>query len=214
MANSNESSDNIAASKISIERMRKDEVIEEAITIQQKMEEAQAELEKIAAINKEVKKMTNLLRHIRKVQDAVQILAERLIAQEETHFARKLVQRSMIHDYSKFTGIEWEYLVKEDPHEDLEGDKLALAIHQHVMSNDHHPECWGDINKMSDEAIAEMVCDWYVRSSESASNLRDWIKKVALDKYGINPRGKVYKKIKRFVDILLDAPLKTIKRNI
>lgn len=195
----------------SIEKMRKNEVIEEVKTAQQQAQEAQAELERIATMNKEIRKLNNLLRHIRKVQEAMQLLAERLIERGEPYFARKLVARSMIHDRSKFSGIEWEYLVKEDSHQEKEGEKLQMAIHQHVMSNDHHPECWGTINSMSEEAIAEMVCDWYARSAESASNLREWIKKEALSKYEINSKGKIYKIIKRFVDLLVDSPLKTIK---
>ena len=188
----------------SIDQMTKDEVLEEA-------KNAQAELERIGIIGVQKKKLDNLRRHISKVQDAAQILADRLIEQGEIYFARKLLANSMIHDLSKFCGIEWDYLVKDDSHVEIEGEKLAMAIYQHVHSNDHHPECWDGIDNMSEIAIAEMICDWYARSSESASNLRQWIKSVAIGKYNIKPQGKTYKRIKKFVDLLLDVPLKTIK---
>ena len=190
-----------------IEKKPKAEVVEEA-------KAAQEELERIARVKKEVSKLQNLRRHIDKVQDAVLLLAQRLIERGEVDFAKVIVANSMTHDVSKFSGIEWEYLVKDDPHAEMDGDKLQMAIYQHVTSNDHHPERWGGVANMPREALAEMVCDWYARASESAKDLRDWVKNEALKKYSISPQGKVYKSIKYFIDILLDAPLKTIKPKV
>jgi hypothetical protein len=197
--------------KKDIAKMKKDEVIEEVKNAQQQAQEAQAELKRLAQVNKDIQKLNNLRRHINKVQDAILIMAEKLISQDKIDLAKIIVANSMTHDVSKFSGIEWEYLVKEDGQVESYGDKLSMAIYQHVHTNDHHPERWGGIENMPPAAIAEMVCDWYARSSESASNLRDWIKKEATKKYEIKPTGKQYKLIKYFVDLLLDVPLKTIK---
>ena len=48
-----------------------------------------------------------LLRHIRNVQDECSLLAERLIEQGKSDFARALLANSMLHDNSKFRGTEW-----------------------------------------------------------------------------------------------------------
>lgn len=190
-----------------IEKMTKEEVLEEA-------KNAQAELNRMNQINREIKKINNLRRHISKVQDAAQILAERLIENGYSYLARKIVANSMTHDISKFRGIEWEYLVKVDGQEESKGDNLKLAIHQHVTSNDHHPECWGSIDGMSQEAMADMVCDLHARASEAGTDLRSYVKEVFCKKHNITTKGKAYKRMKKFIDLLLDVPLKPINLDI
>jgi len=186
-----------------IEKQTKNEVVEAA-------KEAHAKLEELSKIAKESKKLNNLRRHIQKVQDAVQVLAERLIHKNEIAFAKILVANSMNHDKSKFSGIEWEYLVKEDPQEEISGEKLEMAIFQHVTTNDHHPERWGGIDCMPRESIAEMVCDLYTRSSEAGTDLMKYIKEVFVKKHNLSFSGKGYKTMKYFIDLLVDKPLKSI----
>lgn len=199
--------DNISEPK-PIEKMTKEEIAEEA-------KNAQAQLDRINQINREVKKINNLRRHICKVQDAAQIMAERLIENGYSYLARKIVANSMTHDISKFRGIEWEYLVKVDGQEESnENENLKLAIHQHVSSNDHHPECWGSIDGMSQEAMAEMVCDLHARASEAGTDLRSYVKEVFCKKHKITTKGKTYKRIKKFIDLLLDMQLKPIQLDI
>ncbi|MFW6173261.1 MAG: DUF5662 family protein [Elusimicrobiota bacterium] len=174
-----------------------------------KAADIQAELDRIEHTTNEKHKIDNLIRHIENVRNACILLGKRLIDRGEIAFGKQLICNSMAHDISKFSGIEWEYLVKADPHEEISGDSLSMAMHQHVMTNDHHPEKWGKIDEMPRLAIAEMVCDLYARSSEFATDLRQYIKTEFAPKHNLSLRGKGYKSMKFFIDILLDAPLKT-----
>ena len=153
------------------------------------------------------KKLNLRIRHIQNVQKTALLLADRLAEQGEFDLARRLVQRSLCHDSSKFEGIEWEYL--DFASSDKENrSKLRLAIHQHQQSNDHHPEFFsGGTDDMSRVQIAEMVCDWKARSEEFGSSLIDWVKEEASERYGFTVRSKVYHKIKFFLDLLLDPKI-------
>ena len=153
----------------------------------------------------DIEHIKSLLRHVDNVRDACILLAERLIKQDEVQFARILISNSLLHDASKFKGIEWE-----DLRVGGDSDKLKAAYVQHISTNPHHPEYWGGIKNMPRIYIAEMVCDWFARSSEAATDLRAWIKNEAIPKYKMSPQGKTYKVIKEFVDILLDKPLTRI----
>jgi len=164
-----------------------------------------ARLEEIAEVNK---KIDNLNRHIDNVKDAARLLGKRLIESGEISFGKQLISNSMLHDLSKFSGIEWECLAKADPRTDSEGENLRMAIHQHVMTNDHHPEKWGGVDEMPKLAIAELVCDLKARSSEFATDLRRYVKEVFAIYHNMSLRGKGYKIMKMYMDILLDAPLK------
>ena len=143
-----------------------------------------------------------LVRHIRNVQDECELLAERLIEQGRSEFARMLVANSMIHDNSKMRGIEWDYLNENTKEENSVAFKLSVK--QHYQSNSHHPEYWGGINKMPEIYIAEMVCDWKARSAEFGTDLRVWVKEKATKRWNFTTQSKVYKTIKGFLDMLLD----------
>ena len=160
----------------------------------------------IEDISKEQEQLEMLLRHIRKVQDACWELTKKLLKKGDTIFARRLIASSMSHDASKFYGIEYDYLITAESPE-----LLKYAVSHHQETNKHHPEYWDGVEKMPRLAIAEMVCDWYARSNEFGTNLREWIKEEALAKYNISPQGKVYKVIKEFVDLLLEPAFKQIK---
>lgn len=157
--------------------------------------------EEIAAFRK---KLESRVRHIQNVQKSARLLADRLAEKGEFDLARRLVQRSLCHDSSKFEGIEWEFL--DIPSSDKKNqESLRLAIHQHQQSNDHHPEFFsGGIADMSRVQIAEMVCDWKARSEEFGSSLLDWIREDACERYGFTTRTRVYQRIKFFLDLLLD----------
>lgn len=73
-----------------------------------------------------------------------------------------------------------------------------------MFSNSHHPEFWGGFEHMPAIAIAEMTCDIFARSQEFGTGLRDWIKEKFVEKNNINTRGKKYKQMMDFVDILLE----------
>tara|TARA_Y100000310_G_C20487100_1_gene717398 strand:+ start:361 stop:984 length:624 start_codon:yes stop_codon:yes gene_type:complete len=159
------------------------------------------------------RRLVPLLRHIKLVQGACELLGMKLIDEGENRLGRDLIAKSMLHDNSKFFGIEWEMIstpeIEEedkDKKKELEHKRL-VAIVQHQSVNDHHPEFYPNgVDDMNKLATAEMVCDWYARSHEFGTSLRDWIKDKALERWKISPNGKKYKEIKYFVDLLLEKP--------
>jgi hypothetical protein len=145
--------------------------------------------------------LDNLIRHIDLVRNACVLLGKRLIVQGRDDFGRLLIAKGFIHDASKFHGIEWDHLHAGC---DTKKDKLKQAIKQHVQTNEHHPEYWGNIEQMPEIAIAEMTCDWFARSQEFGTGLRDWIRDEAMKKYKLKANGETYQKIMGFVDLLLE----------
>lgn len=154
----------------------------------------------------EEKPIRMLVRHIRNVQDECMLLAERLIEQGRQQFARTLLANSMLHDNSKFRGVEWEYL--SDAAKDEHPEQFKAAVQQHQSINPHHPEYWCGIDNMPSVYIAEMVCDWKARSAEFGTDLREWVKDKATKKWDFTPQGRVYREIKEYLDLLLDASFK------
>src|SRR3954451_24415783 len=146
--------------------------------------------------------LDSLVRHIGLVRDACLMLGRRLMAQGREDFGRLLIAHGFVHDASKFHGIEWDYL-HIGPDVPTEG--LRLAIEQHRRTNSHHPEYWGGIENMPEISVAEMVCDWYARSQEFGTGLRDWIDNEAVRTYRIDRAGPQYAWIKSFVDLLLKS---------
>ena len=146
--------------------------------------------------------LESLVRHLRLVQEACLLLARKWIKEGRLHDAQMLASRGFKHDNSKFFGIEWDNLHLE------EADHIPLAVQQHRESNDHHPEHWGGINRMPEVCLAEMVCDWYSRSQEFGSDLREWIKDEAIPKW--KPTKRTLAKITRFVNALLGKPFKRV----
>ncbi len=143
-----------------------------------------------------------LLRHIRNVQDECELLAERLLEQEKQNLARALLANGMLHDNSKFRGVEWDYL--SEAAKTKAPDQFKAAVLQHQVTNPHHPEYWGGIDSMPSVYIAEMVCDWKARSGEFGTDLRDWVKDKAVRRWNFTTQGRVYKEIKEYLDLLLD----------
>ena len=154
-------------------------------------------------------RIEDVLRHIRNVQNSAELLGKRLILEGHWKLGKSLIANSFLHDNSKFHGIEWDCLCSAD---EVEPSRLMEAIAHHQQVNPHHPEYWEDgVNSMPEVYIAEMVCDWHARSTEAGTDLRQWVKETACDKYGISLNGGAYKKIKRFIDLLLNKPLKAMK---
>lgn len=144
-----------------------------------------------------------LLRHIGNVRENTEILGERLILAGNEELGRQLIGNGLIHDNSKFYGIEWDYLhgdVKES-HPDL----FKLAADQHIKNNLHHPESWnGGISEMSSLYLAEFVCDTKSRSQEFGNDIWEWIRDKAIKKYKFSKKGRVYQDLKHFLDLLLE----------
>lgn len=153
------------------------------------------------------KKLFGIVDHINRVNANAEKLALRIIetakTEEDFTFARRLIEKARSHDQSKFVGIEFESLNK-----DSDDNIFKLAINQHQQTNDHHPEYWGDIRDMSDLALAEFCCDLLSRSQEMGTDLRLYIRDVAMDRWGFNCKTKIYHKMKHYVDLLLDASFK------
>ncbi len=143
----------------------------------------------------------NLIRHIELVREACTLLGKRLIKSGRVEFGRLLIAKGFEHDVSKFYGIEYEYLHAGS---DTDKEKLQLAMYQHLRTNQHHPEYWGSIENMPELAVYEMVADWYSRSQEFGTSLRDWINNTAMDKYKIVADGEVHRWINKAVDVLLE----------
>lgn len=146
-----------------------------------------------------VEHLSNLTRHIDLVREACELLGERLIEKGETELAVQLIARGYKHDNSKFHGLEWKFLHQGE----VAGEDLQVAQQAHILNNDHHPEFWGTIHSMPDVAVAEMVADWYARSQEFGTSLRDWIEEKALEKYEFKKSDEIFGKIMVFVDLLL-----------
>ncbi len=151
-------------------------------------------------------RLDRLLRHIENVKDGCIILAGRLLENGEDEFAKQLIANGYVHDNSKFSGIEWEYL--HDDMKESETEKFLLAAKQHVKTNQHHPEYWAGIENMPRIYVAEMVCDWRARSSEFGSDIWEWVKEKAMKKFDFSCQQKVYKEIKEFLSLLLEKPFK------
>ncbi len=148
---------------------------------------------------KEFERIQLVYEHIRHVQDNCYKLGLKLIKLGEIELGRALIQHGQVHDNSKFEGIEWEHLFSEDP-------LLKVALQHHQKVNAHHPEYWGNIQKMPEVYLAEMVCDWGARSSEFGTSLREWATEKATSKYGFTLEEEVGIKINRFLNLLCDKP--------
>ncbi len=156
-----------------------------------------------------LKKVDALYRHIEEVQRNCRLLGERLIEHGRDALAVQLIRNALVHDQSKFTGIEWDYLLIEPSTAD-EKNNLALAISHHNRTNLHHPEAWLGIKNMPDVFIAEMVCDWKARSSEFGQSVKEWIENGASKRFGYTKRDTIYREIMSFTKLLLDEPFKKI----
>ncbi len=164
-----------------------------------------AEQDKIEMEKHIIQKLDNLLRHINGVRENCLILGKKLIEKGEIDFGLQLIKNSQIHDLSKFTGIEWNYIVEPKCFDDK--DVLKLAISQHNSCNPHHPEnCPGGIKDMPQIYLAEFCCDIATRAGEFGTGVREWFDKEGLKKYKITKNTKVYKEVKRYFDMILDKP--------
>ena len=155
----------------------------------------------------DLEKIHSLLRHIHNVQQNCTLLGERLIEAGEFENGRILIARGLVHDASKFFGIEWDQLDPEN------GDvaKLKLAVDHHNRTNPHHPEHWGSIHNVPETYLAEMTCDWKARSTEFGSSLRDWIINEATRRWGFTKEDRVFARIMRYVDMLCEKPFRPLQ---
>lgn len=165
--------------------------------------ETKVPLEEIALV---LRRLDDVQKHIRNVKDAANTLGRKLIERGEVDFGVTLIAESELHDNSKYRGIEFEFL-----HRNEDGESLKTAIRQHQLTNRHHPEYWSDINTMPRLYIAELACDLCARSRECLTDLREYVREKFLPRYGLTTSSKVYRTLKEFIDMLSDDPFKPIK---
>ena len=79
-----------------------------------------------------------------------------------------------------------------------------------TLDHENSPRTAGGICMVIDDLaqVAEMVCDWYAIQSEMGTDFRSFIRKDAPKRWGFTTTSKIYKTIKRFVDLLLDPVFK------
>jgi len=162
----------------------------------------------------EVKYLENLLMHIQLVQNNCLVLAKKLMEQGDSKMGRTLIQNSLRHDNSKFTGMEWEYMALRDQKPKLNKSEMASlvqAVEQHSCTNEHHPEYWGSIHDMPNIYIMEMVCDWKARAQEFGTDMRQWITDEASKRFSFKTSSPVYVVITKYVDMLCGPPLENLK---
>lgn len=157
-------------------------------------------------------KIDMLLEHVTNVEKNTTLLGRRLIAKGEVALGVRLIQLGRIHDASKFGGIEYNQLLRENDNKDI----LALAISQHNTTNPHHPEYWGGIHNMPMKGlgrayVAEMVCDWKARSNEMGTSLEKWITESATGKWAFTPRDPIYEEIIYFFNLLCEKPFVPVR---
>ena len=161
-----------------------------------------------------MEKIHGITRHMRNVEDNCLILGEKLIERGELELGHDLIANGFIHDASKFHGIEFEYMAPGTTiNEETAKLKMKMAVSHHRKINPHHPEYWGDIQKMPRVYIAEMVCDWKARSEEFGSSLKDYINEYATKRWNFAVDDRTYKEIMGFVDLLCDKPFEQITQS-
>lgn len=148
-----------------------------------------------------ITKVEKLIRHISNVQESCQLLGKKFIEQGDVEFGIRLIALGQVHDASKWTGIEWDYIILGD----FNGE-AKLAAQHHNRTNPSHPEYWGTIDLMPRIYVAEMCCDWLARANEFGTDVWEYVRERAIPRYEISPRGKIYRWIKEFLDMLLEKP--------
>lgn len=158
-------------------------------------------------------KIRAIARHRRNVEDNCLLLGERLIYAGEFELGKQVIANGGVHDVSKYSGIEFEFMAPGTPTEEETAKlKLKIAIQQHNTTNKHHPEAWsGGIKDMPDVYLAELVCDCKARSEEQASDFREWIDTVATKKWNFTAEDEVYQKIMKYINILCEQPFKAVE---
>lgn len=152
-------------------------------------------------------RLDKLLRHVDNVRRDCELLGRRLIKNKEEDLGLGLIKNGLIHDASKFSGIEWLHLHEES--KDKSPELFLLAAKNHVTTNPHHPEYWnGDVKEMPRIYVAECVCDLHSRSSEFGNDLVTWVKDNWLSRYKLNTNCRIWREMKDFIDLLLEKPFK------
>ena len=146
--------------------------------------------------------------HIERVHRCLALLAR------GTDYGAELIERARVHDASKFgpeERIPYVWLTEYhrcrrsgEPFEYPEGiaERVQRAIHHHVTTNRHHPECHADPNDMSEVDLIEMVCDWTAMAQEfgqDGGSARRWADKTVGQRVAFNAEKR------RFIYQVIEA---------
>lgn len=159
------------------------------------------EIQRLEEIKDFQRRIDMVWEHVENVRRAGKLMVDALIENGEYEKARMLATRISCHDASKFVGIQWDRLTQKEKFED--GDFFD-AVKDHQSTNDHHPEFWGSISDMPEISLVECIVDWKARSAEQGTSLVDWIKTIATKKYDFNLKGATWKRIRKYLDLLLE----------
>jgi hypothetical protein len=152
----------------------------------------------------DLEKIDRLMEHLDNVRRECVKLGKKLIQNGEYALGKQLIRNSLIHDITKFDGLEWDYLWPEFK----DSQEFQLAIKQHHATNPHHPEKWGDIHNMQRVYLAETVCDWKSRSTEFGTGLMEYVENHAMKRYNFTKDDVVYKDIQYFTNLLCEKVFK------
>lgn len=139
--------------------------------------------------------------HIQNVQDNIQKLAKELIKLGEHKLARRLYQRGLQHDASKFDDTEYYGMYSSDE------TYKKIAIHTHRTMNSHHLEYHPELLDLSTVDICEMVCDLKARSSEFGTDIKEYIRKFTEER-NISTNTKFYKLLIKYLNLILEDKFK------
>ena len=56
--------------------------------------------------------------------------------------------------------------------------------------------------------VAEMVADWFARSNEFGTDIKQWVDEITLKRFKLTKKMKKYQEIKKFLGLLLEEPFK------
>lgn len=157
-------------------------------------------------------KIERLLRHMRRVEEGCEIIGKKLILEGKIDLGCSVIADGRRHDLGKLEeDNERDYLVFNKK---CSKKKFKEVIREHQIKNSHHPECYGidGLNylfssKNGEFCLIEMICDWRARSIDLGTDLREWIRKVATEKYNFKVGGPLYNKIMGYVDMLVQKSL-------
>lgn len=147
-------------------------------------------------------KIKAILTHIRSVQTIAEKLANELVDLNYEGEAQALLHSVMMHDASKFSPEEFQYVATYGD-EGLDLKKKMEAVQIHIKKNKHHPEWWQKgIQGMEKTDVMELTCDWYSRSQEFHGDIRKWIHDEAMAKFKMTKTDAVYHQIMYFIDLI------------
>jgi hypothetical protein len=125
------------------------------------------------------------MKHIALVQECYCDLLES--GQFDNHTLEGMLESVIEHDRTKFgpderaayTFIFHQCETGEERAESQEGQiAFKRALNHHYSQNRHHPEFFGRPEKMPDQYVLHMVCDWGAMAREFGSSLHEWSDKA------------------------------------